>query len=149
MDSDIPVLTTGKKDERLDYFLSVCKQAVTVFVDGLTKMEYAMRYKAIELSGIKDEEINGMTDLISTAIALEINKQAKETISEITYAFSTEPLGEGKYNIWLTARKEKPDYSNVPKMEEAPITDVRDVSGSVIVAPSGMGHLDAEHHVRC
>lgn len=121
--SDVEYKPVGKQDERLEFVKDMCRQAVEGFIEAMKKMEFGMRFKAFDFLNIKDEEVNSLSDLISTAIAIEINKQAKDTLDTITYSCKMEKSEEG-HSFWLNATKEKPDYDKVPKMEETPIEDI-------------------------
>lgn len=124
--SDISYKPVGKQDERLDYMKDMCKQAVELFLKAMEKMEYGMKFKAFDLFHLKEEEAKSLSDVISTAIAIELNKQAKDTLDEITYDCKLDktPEKDGEYAYWIYAKREKPDWSKVPKMEETPIEDV-------------------------
>ena len=133
---DIKYKPVGKQDERLEYLKDMCKQAVELFLVAMEKMEFGMRFKAFEFQGLKDDEINPLSDVITTAIAIELKAQAKDTLDNITYDCKVDKCDteEGRYDFWITARREKPDWNAVPKMEEAPIEEItipklEDVSG--------------------
>lgn len=134
MPDSIKYRPVGKQDENLEYVKENCKKAVQMLLEAMEKMEYCMRFKAFDFYHLKKEEVNAMSDLISTAIAIELKEQAKETLDTITYDCAMVQHEEEHYHFWITAKREKPDWSAVPKMEETPIEEVtipklQDVSG--------------------
>jgi hypothetical protein len=120
---DIKYKPIGKEDEKLEFLKTQCKKAVEMLLEAMKKMDYGMRFKAFEFTNIKDNEIGPLSDLISTAIAIEINSQAKETLNTHTYECKIEKADD-KHYFWIMVKKEKPDWESVPKVEELPIEDV-------------------------
>lgn len=110
----VEVRRNGAIDPRLEYVLEIVKKAVEVFVEAVKKMEYACRFKAFELHNItKDEERDALINVIKEAVAIELGKQAENTLNDIKYDYYVESVDEGKQSIfWLSAVKEKPDYEN-------------------------------------
>ena len=124
--SEIEYKPEGKQDPKLDYVLNLCKETVQMFLKAMEKMTVGMKFKAIELKNLSPQEVTPTVDLLSTAIAIELNSQAKETIQEITYNCYMEKVEneEGAYDLWITAKREKPDWTKVPKIEESPIQEL-------------------------
>ena len=124
--SDIKYRPVGKQDEHLEYVKDMCKQAVKMFLEAMEKMEFGMRFKAFDFLHLKPEEVSAMSDLISTAIAIELKEQAKDTLDDITYDCNMIKAEgeEEQYGFWISAKREKPDWTKVPKMDETPIENV-------------------------
>ena len=153
-------VVTGKQDVNLEYIKKMCKDAVKGMVKAMEKMEYGMKYKAFELSNIPEEQRPAFCDLLGTAIAIEIKEQIPDTLNTITYdtRIENDKDDSNKFSYWLTAFKEKPDYSKAVA-DEQPIETlyskpaegklIEDCSGNpVLIGASGMGHVDSKQHIR-
>jgi hypothetical protein len=102
----------GEVDPRLEYVLETVKKAVEVFVEAVKNMEYACRFKAFDILNVKkDEERDALINVLKEAVAIEIGNIAKDTLDDITYDYYVETTEESSI-FWLSAKKEKPDYSN-------------------------------------
>ncbi len=121
------VKRTGKVDERLEYVLSSVKKAVEIFLEGLKKMEYEMRFKAFDVSVLPENDKNALVNLLIDAFAIEIGKVAKETLDDIKYGYEVENKDDGSFSFWFNAKKEKMNWDEVGKEEYVNINEVRGV----------------------
>lgn len=141
----------GKEDKNLTHMKTLCKEAVKTFVEAMDKMEFGMRFNAFKFQFLKDEEVDGLSDIVSTAVAIELKEQAGHTLDTITYECSIVKCEEqpDTHDFWISAKKVKPDWSKVPKMEERPIEEaILPSEGDTLIEASGMGHIDSKQHIR-
>lgn len=113
-------------DERLKFVLESVKKAVEMFLSATKDMEYACKFKAFDMVGVKESDKGALVEVIKEAFAIEIGNQAKDTIKEITYSYYVEDV-EDKSVFWFNAVKEVPDYDKLAPAEEESEPKVKEI----------------------
>jgi hypothetical protein len=119
-----------KKDERLEYLLSLVKEGAQIFIDAVKNSpdeHESVGFKAFTLKSEKKEEADAIFDIVITAMAVELNEHVPELVKAYTFYHKVEevvgeefgdlPDGEKGYSlILLCDKKEPPTKEEVEKI---------------------------------
>jgi carbonic anhydrase len=144
----------GNEDEKLKQFKEYVNNAVAVFVDALPKMTERMSFKAFDIDDIGEEEAKNFADIILTQFAIRLKEVVPDTLEKYTYNGSIVTTEQNTTQVWFHAENKKPDAPERIELQDdidasakgmlqdkdAPVVE------EVLVAASGMGHVEPEDH---
>lgn len=128
-------LQGAKKDERMEFVLNMTEKAIGIFskaIEESSEEHQEISFKAFQLMVESEQEAKAVFDVIMTAVAIELNKQAQELIKKYTFFHSIETLEKG-YALYLHCRKVAP-----PTKEEieALAKEEEKIEAEILLSPS-------------
>ncbi len=128
-------LQGAKKDERMEFVLNMTEKAIGIFTKAIeesSEEHQEISFKAFQLMVESEQEAKAVFDVIMTAVAIELNKQAQELIKKYTFFHSIETLEKG-YALYLHCRKVAP-----PTKEEieALAKEEERIEAEILLSPS-------------
>jgi hypothetical protein len=128
-------LQGAKKDERMEFVLNMTEKAIGIFTKAIeesSEEHQEISFKAFQLMVESEQEAKAVFDVIMTAVAIELNKQAQELIKKYTFFHSIETLEKG-YALYLHCRKVAP-----PTKEEieALAKEEEKIEAEILLSPS-------------
>jgi hypothetical protein len=144
-------------------------KAVEVFVDAAKEAEERMSFRAFTLGNMDIEAQYRLSDVIFTQTAIHLQEYTPHSLEKYTYGTSVttekDEADDEHLVLWYHFTREKPappekieltaaDINPYRKPEEVlpPIIEEPTITlanDTMIVAPSGIGHVEPEAHIRC
>ena len=127
----------GKADDRLAYLLEQVKEGILVFTKAVREssdIQVAVSFKAFTLKTERKEEALAIFDVIMSAVAIDLKKEAEDLIAKYTFFHSIDHNDEIKEHcLSLHCRKVVPptkeEVDALVKAEEEAKSEVAVLEG--------------------